>query len=209
MKYKLIIFDFDGTLADTFPWFLTIADMVAEKFNLKPLDQNNLDKLRLLDARQLIKHQGISLWKLSKIARFVSQTLTRDIHKVNLFEGMENLINQLAQAGIRLVVVSSNSCENVKMVLGPQNASLFSGFECGVSMFGKHGKFKKIIKEFGLLSADVISIGDEIRDIQAAKKARIPFGAVAWGYTDIKALLDFSPDEVFFNIEEIFEKIGT
>ena len=207
MKYKLIIFDFDGTLADTFPWFMNKADILADKFKFKRLDMENLEQLRWLDAKQMIKQHGVSLWKLPLIANFIQKELAKDIQHINLFKGMDLLLERLAQAGARLVVVTSNSKDNVHQVLGSKNAALFSDFECGVSVFGKQGKFRKMLRKYGLQPGEAICIGDEIRDIQAAKKAHIPSGVVSWGYTSVQALLALAPDEVFFNVEEIFEKI--
>ena len=208
MKYKLIIFDFDGTLADTFPFALSILDKVIDKYELKRLEPGEVDLLRGYDARKVMKYVGVPLWKAPTIGRYIRRQLAKEIGRVSLFEGVDGLLRQLSEKGIQLAVVSSNSRDIVRKVLGPVNAALFHYYECGVPLFGKPAKLKKILKQSGLQPEQVICIGDEIRDLQAAQKVKIPFGAVTWGFTTAEALQAERPDELFLSVAEIEEKIG-
>jgi len=207
VKYKLAIFDFDGTLADTFPWVERIMDQVADHFQLKRLEPHELETLRGPDARKLLKAYRLPFWKILEIATHVRGLMTQDIHNIALFEGMDRLLRNLSERGVRLALVSSNSCENVQNVLGNEMASLFLYYECGVSLFGKAAKFRKILRQSGMQPHETISIGDEIRDLEAAKRVNIDFGAVSWGYTRVEALMALSPCEVFTSAEDILEKI--
>ncbi len=207
MKYKLVIFDFDGTLADTFPFALDIIDQVVEKFGLKKFDRSEIDMLRGLDARRVLKHFEVPVWKMPAITSHVMGLLGQQIHLLTLFDGIAPLLKELADQGIKIAVVTSNTYENVCKILGPENAALIEYYECGVRIFGKQAKLKKVLKQSGVEAKDAICIGDEIRDIQAAEKVHIPFGAVAWGYTNIEALMAFHPAEVFTQVADIAEKV--
>jgi len=207
VKYKLAIFDFDGTLADTFPWVERIMDQVADHFQLKRLEPHELETLRGPDARKLLKAYRLPFWKILEIATHVRALMSQDIHNIALFEGMDRLLRDLSERGVRLALVSSNSCENVHTVLGLELGSLFRYYECGVSFFGKTNKFRKIMRQSGVLPYEAISIGDEIRDLEAAKKANVDFGAVSWGYTRVEALMALAPCEVFTSVDDILEKI--
>lgn len=207
MKYKLVIFDFDGTLADTFPFVLNIMDQVSEKFELQKVDRNEIDMLRGLDARKIMKHLDIPLWKVPAMSKYVMSLFTKEIRFLSLFEGIDQLLQDLAGQGIKLGLVTSNSYENVCKILGPENAALIQYYECGVRIFGKQSKLKKVLKQSGVEAGEAICIGDEIRDIQAAQKVKIPFGAVSWGYTNIEALKAYAPTEVFTKVAEIAERI--
>ena len=207
MKYKLVIFDFDGTLADTFPFALDIVDQVVEKFGLKKFDRSEIEMLRGLDARRVLKHFEVPVWKMPAITSHVMGLLGQQIHLLTLFDGIAPLLKELTDQGIKIAVVTSNTYENVCKILGPENAALIEYYECGVRIFGKQAKLKKVLKQSGIAAKDAICIGDEIRDIQAAEKVHIPFGAVAWGYTNIEALMAFNPAEVFRQVAEIAEKI--
>jgi phosphoglycolate phosphatase len=208
MKYKLIIFDFDGTLANTFPWFLTVMDEVSDKFELERINRDEIDMFRGLDAAQLIKYFKVPLWKIPVMGKYVMELMTHEIDKIPLFEGIDQVVRVLAEQGATLAVVSSNTYENVRTVLGPANADLFKYYECGVSIFGKPAKFRKILRKSGYQADETICIGDEIRDLQAAKKVKLPFGAVTWGYTRVDALEKYSPTEIFYSVAEIEQKLA-
>ena len=172
MKYKLVIFDFDGTLADTFPWFADIINKVAEKYHFKKITPDEHETIRGFDARGVLKYLGVPLWKMPLIANYIRMLMTHDIQRIALFQGIENVLRRLADLGATLAVVSSNSYENIQHVLGAELATLIAYYECGVSMFGKEAKLRKILKRSGFSPDEAIYIGDEIRDNEAAKKTR-------------------------------------
>jgi phosphoglycolate phosphatase len=208
MKYKLVIFDFDGTLADSFPWFIQVVNSVAAKYNFKPIEEGEVERLRSFSARQLIKHLGVPLWKIPFIAGHMRRLLTSDAPKISPFVGVDDLLAHLAHTGITLALVTSNSLINVRQVLGDKNLSHFTYLECGISLFGKRAPFRKILKQSGARPHEVLAIGDELRDLEAATQERIPFGAVAWGFTTLEALQAHAPDEVFLHIEDIAAQLA-
>jgi phosphoglycolate phosphatase len=203
LKYRLIIFDFDGTLADTFPWLTGILEKLAEKYHLVLPAAHELEHMRTRHTRELMEEYNISIWKLFSMSRYVQKNLSQDVHKIQLFPGMEQVLRDLHELGIHLAVVSSNSTENVERVLGPELASLFEMFECGASMFGKSSRFQKVIKKTHVAPEETLCIGDEIRDLEAAHKAGLDFGAVSWGYTLPEALRNHTPQLVFESVADI------
>ncbi|PKO14310.1 MAG: HAD family hydrolase [Chloroflexi bacterium HGW-Chloroflexi-10] len=208
MKYKLVIFDFDGTLADSFPWFLTVFDELAERFNLPKMEKKHLEKLREMDINHLLREYNIPLWKMVKIGNHLKKMMSNQIEKINLINGMQQVIDSLVAQEVRLAVVSSNAEENVRQVLGAHNAVHFEQFECGVSMFGKKSKFLKVLKKTGINAQHTLCIGDELRDLVSAKQASIPFGAVSWGYSSKETLLAHAPDEWFTKPSQILQAIN-
>lgn len=203
MSYKLLIFDFDGTLADSFPWFVGIVNQVADKYRFRRIEEREVDTLRSYDARHLIRHLGIPFWKLPFIARHMKRLMAREIHQIRLFEGMPELLRQLSQRGVQLAMVSSNSVANIRRVLGPEISGLFKYYECGGSIFGKKAKFRKVLKLSGMSASEALCIGDELRDLEAARQAQIAFGAVSWGYTSVEALRAQAPATIFSTLDGI------
>lgn len=203
MSYRLLIFDFDGTLADSFPWFVGILNQVAEKYRFRRVVAAEVDTLRGYDARHLVRYMGVPFWKLPLIARHMKRQMAREIDRITLFEGIPELLRQLSARGVRLALVSSNSVDNVRRVLGPEISGLFQYYECGGSLFGKAAKFRKVLRKSGVPATEALCIGDELRDLEAARQARIDFGAVAWGYTDVEALRARAPKAVFASLEGI------
>jgi phosphoglycolate phosphatase len=106
-----------------------------------------------------------------------------------------------------LAVVSSNSKENVHQILGQEAAALITHYECGTSMFGKEAKLRKVMKKTGALPDESIYIADETRDMEAARKLNIGFGAVSWGYNRAASFKAGSPELVFDTVDDIAEKI--
>ena len=208
MRYKLVVFDFDGTLADSFAWFVGVFNDAADRFRFRRIDERELDALRGLSGRQMMKHAGASPWKLPFIASHVRRQTERYAGQVALFPGAGELLRRLHGAGVALAVVSSNSEENVRRVLGPENAGLVRFYECGASIFGKRASFRRVLRRSGFAPGEALCVGDEIRDLEAAREAGIPFGAVAWGYTLPDALRAHAPAEMFEAMEGIAQAVA-
>jgi phosphoglycolate phosphatase-like HAD superfamily hydrolase len=202
-RYKLVIFDFDGTLADTFPWFAGIFNDVADRFGFARHEPAAIERLRGLSGRELIRHLGIPAWKIPLIARHVRRLKSRDAASIRLFGGVPALLRRLNTAGAELAVVSSNAYPNVRTIMGADNVSLVTQFECGASLFGKKSRFERVRRRSGLAPSEILCVGDEIRDAEAARTAGIPFGAVTWGFTTREALLAQRPAELFSRVDEI------
>jgi phosphoglycolate phosphatase len=150
----------------------------------------------------------VPAWKLPAIARDMRALKAHHLDDIPLFPGVDRLLRALADAGVVLAVVSSDHEANARRALGPANAQLVAHFECGASLFGKAAKFKRVLKRSGILATRAICIGDEIRDLEAARKAGIPFGAVSWGYASPEALQARGPQEMFFSMDDIAAKLA-
>lgn len=61
---KVLLFDFDGTIADSFESFLGIVHSIAKKYNLPVLTPSQLEKLRSEDAQAIVKRLHIPFYKL-------------------------------------------------------------------------------------------------------------------------------------------------
>ena len=203
MKYDIAAFDFDGTLADTMPWFNSILNTVADKYGFRKIDAAERDQLRHRDAAEILKFLGIPLWKLPAIMAHV-RTLMQEIDpSVHMFDGIPDALARLKAAGVRLAVVSSNSLENVRPVLGPDTAALFDDYECGTDLFGKAAKIERLLKRHDTAPERFLLVGDEMRDIDAARKAGVRVGSVAWGYNHVDALRERGPDELIMQVADL------
>ena len=119
---------------------------------------------------------------------------------------LTDALTDLQRQGIKTAIVSSDSEASVRQVLGPAAATI-TRFDCGAAVFGKHWKFRRVARRLGTEPADTICIGDEIRDIEAARAAGIDSGAVAWGYALLSALQAAGPTHLFNSIEEMMQRL--
>ena len=207
MKYQLIIFDFDGTLADTFPWFLQVVNTVADAHRFKRIEAHEVETLRSYDARRMVQHLGIPWWKLLLVATHMRRLAATAGDHITLFPGIDRLLQELSQRGVKLAIVTSNSYATVSRALGPEIAPLVHYYECSVSTFGKRRRFRRILKVSGVPRCKTLAIGDELRDLEAATRAGIPFGAVGWGFTHIEALKAHAPAEEFAHMDDLVEAL--
>lgn len=202
-KYDLVIFDFDGTLADTFPWFVSVMNSAADRFGFKRVEPNQVQVLREYGPQAILTELGLPLWKVPMVAQHFRSLMTQQLHSVSLFEGSGALLQSLVAKGVTLALVTSNSERNVRQLLGPSNAGCFTHFACGSSMFGKAAKVKKIRARSQIPSGKTLLIGDEVRDFEAARASGVGFGAVSWGYNTGTALRACGPTEYFETMDDI------
>ena len=197
MKYRMAIFDFDGTLADSFPFFVQVINQLAEQQGFKKVDLDLVPTYRQYGAKQLMEQVGMPAWKLPFVVRSFTSLMRQNAANISLFEHIDELLLYLANRHVTLAIVSSNSHENVSRILGPANTKLISQFECGVSIFGKPARLQKVLKKAGIPCHEVIYVGDQVADLEAARKEQVAFGAVSWGYGTIESLREHLPDEEF------------
>jgi len=202
VPYSLAIFDLDGTLADSFPWFLRNVNDVADRFGFRRIAHGDVESLRHAGSREIIGRLEVPVWKLPLIARHMRRMKAEHLDGIPLFPGVEAMLRGLRDGGLTLALVSSDSEANARRQLG-EAAHLFSHFDCGASLFGKAAKFRRVVKRTGVDPAQAISIGDEVRDIEAARAAGIACGAVMWGYAAPNALRALGPNVVFDRMQEI------
>ncbi|HKA74521.1 MAG TPA: HAD hydrolase-like protein [Xanthobacteraceae bacterium] len=207
MKYRLVIFDMDGTLADSFPWFMTVMNSVADKFRFRRIAPDEVETLRRLDSQRILERLDVPRWKLPLIARHMRALKAQHIADIALFPGVDGMLHELKSRGLRIGVVSSDSEANVRRALRGENARRIDDYACGASLFGKQAKFRRVLTRSGVAAHDAIAIGDELRDAQAARDLGIAFGAVAWGYTHVEALQDAKPDHVFLAMNDIVTQL--
>ena len=206
-RYRLAIFDFDGTLADSLPWFRASFQDMITRFDLAPVGPDEIEGLRMMTGRQIMARLNVPAWRLPAIVSDMRKRKLAAASEISLFDGVEQMLSALQHLGISSAIVSSDSEESVRRVLGPI-ASLISRFDCGAALFGKHRKFRRVARRLGAKPADTICIGDELRDIEAARTAGMDSGAVAWGYAFPAALRSARPTHFFGTIEELRHRLS-
>jgi phosphoglycolate phosphatase len=202
MPYSLIILDLDGTLVDSFPWFQRNLNDVADRFGFRRVAADEVESLRNASTREILSRLKVPMWKLPFIARHMRRLKTEQADTIPLFAGVETMLWALASQGFRLALVSSDTEANAREKLGV-SAALFADFDCAASIFGKPAKFRRVLRRARVDSAQAIAIGDETRDIEAARSVGIACGAVTWGYAGRQALIARKPDLVFDRMDDI------
>ena len=205
-RYRLVVFDFDGTLADSFGWFSRELNAAADRHGFKRVEGHEVETLRGLGSRAILRHLGIPLRKVPRIAAEMKEAMTTG-EPVRLFPGVEAMLARLREGGVTVEVVSSNSDRNVRRILGPEGAAGVGLSGCGASLFGKGRRFRRIVRRRGVPAKQVLCVGDEQRDIEAAHETGFAAGAVSWGYATFEALRALGPEEEFTSVGQIVERV--
>jgi phosphoglycolate phosphatase len=204
---RAVIFDFDGTIADTFGLAVEIFYHVTKR--KMPLQADEIARLRELSLPEVAVALGVPFWKVPYFAWRGRRLFAKRLHQATVVSGMTALLESL-QADYDIYVVSSNSEKNVETFMREHGlSSYFQQVYGNARLQGKARILRRICRRGAYESARTVYVGDETRDIEAAHHAGLKSVAVAWGYNNIKALHRHQPDKIVFDPSEIISYLAT
>jgi len=190
---KCVIFDFAGTVADTYDVAMQMLREIAAARHIKPT-KADIDKLRMLSATEAIRKYKLSMLDVLFIGKKYEDGIYRRLVKLKVFPGLKPAIARLDRS-YGLGMISSTRRENVAGFLHHTGIDKYFDFiEAGSPLLGKPGRIRAIMKKHGYGRADVVYVGDEVRDIEAARKVGIKVIAVGWGINKSRRLRAEKPD---------------
>lgn len=186
-----IIFDLDGTIADSFEFITDFLAKEKNNLNLDPIQKEQLRGMSMLAIARKLDHKW---WKIPTLFIRGRRNMTRAMNKMQPFPGMPELIRKLHAEGHELFIVSSNSVNNIHKFLHHHNLhTYFLEVYGGISIFGKAPALRKLFKEQSIETKDAVYIGDELRDIQASQAVNLRVVAVTWGFAEKNDLINLNP----------------
>lgn len=202
-RYRLVVFDFDGVLADSADWMLRTIPTVAAEFGLTRLSTDELQALRAAPTRTILRTLRAPGWKMPFIARRMRRLSAAAADEIALFPGAAEVLLRLKRRNLTTAVVSSNGVGTVRAVLGPELLSRFDHLDCGIGLFGKAPRLRRLARITGISPAEAVYVGDETRDVEAAKRAGFASAAATWGYATREALMASKPSVTVDTIEAL------
>jgi phosphoglycolate phosphatase len=181
LKPLYLLFDFDGTIADSFRLVMAILDDLRPHYNLPLLSDSELYAMRGLPIPVIFKNLGISIFKLPGIIHHAKKSMNLRLNELKPITGMPKVLQQFQSMKIPMALLTSNSSENVLPFLNKHEINIFEWFDFDVNLFNKSRHIRHQIHKRNLLEHNCIYIGDETRDIKAAQDNKIPVIAVTWG----------------------------
>lgn len=192
-----LIFDFDGTIADTLELGMEVFNRIAPEYNCLPVGPEERELFRSKRPQELLEAYGISRMKLLTLTLRMRKEMRRHIPDTKLFPGMEDALREIKEAGFRIGILTSNSVVNVSKFLEINRLSgLVDFIYSGRSFLGKEKVIRKVLLHEHIPAGRVVYIGDETRDIEASRAAGIPVIAVSWGLNRRELLTSLSPDQI-------------
>jgi len=206
-----IIFDFDGTVANTLNFtFKKIIDLLKKEKLTNLPEKDIINQIRSKTYLQLKKELQLSWFKipfLYKKVREAQDELNKIIETIRLFPGMKRLLLILKNKGYRLAILSSNQEKNITKFLKAKKINFFNDLDCGSHVLGKADAIKKFLKKNNLSKKEVVYVGDELRDLEACQKVGVKFLAISWGLHRLDVLKKSGADFIVKRPSEILKII--
>jgi len=208
---KALIFDFDGTIADSMALASEIANDILPKFGRSEgLTQDDIQKLRTMNIPQALSYLKIPAYRLPKLAIVAKQELAHRIEDLKPVDGMVEALKQLGEAGVEMGIVTSNSRKNVMTFLRKNDLKHhFSFVEAGAPLLGKSRNIKRTMKKQRISPSDCMYVGDEIRDIEASNAINIDCISVTWGVNARSVLEKLNPKAIIDKPSQLIKMILT
>ncbi|MEY9980296.1 HAD hydrolase-like protein [Lysinibacillus sp. RC79] len=205
MKY--IIFDFDGTLADSTAVFASAWNTLALKYKFKGIELKEIEALKKLSIAERSKLFDFPMYKLPMILPQFYRLYRQSLNDVHLYDGIKEVLMDIDKRGYKILIISSNSQENILEFLKMNGIQCISNVLCSNRIFGKDKVMKKFLKDSNITPSEVLYIGDEQRDIIACKKVGVPIIWVGWGYDAIEVVQQEEPEYKVATPQEILNII--
>ncbi len=200
----MIIFDFDGTIADSLGALVTASNRLAREFNYAEISYTQVKHLQTLSSREIIQQSKISVFKVPFLMKRLRTEMGQEMKTVKPIDGIESALAQLKELGYSLGIVTSNSTENVDEFLYHNHLTdTFDFTHSAATLFGKHRILRRLIRDRQLDLKSTIYVGDETRDIVSAKRIPISVVAVSWGYNAKEILQQHQPDYLAHHPNEL------
>ena len=189
-----LLFDFDGTIADSIHPFYELMNRLAPRFGREPISMEEFDLLRDMNAAQIIRHLQLPITRIATAIPLVLGEYRNIVHTLEPCQGIPELLKELSARSISYALLSSNSRDNVNNFLLRHTLCGFDWVEGTDGILAKHNKLRRQIRKHRLHKNLLYYIGDESRDVEAARRCGVKSIAVTWGFHTRQHLVSAQPD---------------
>lgn len=204
-----LLFDFDGTIANSIEPMYQLLNHYAPKYGFKQVSPQDFALIRSMPMHKALKHLKLPLYKLLRYIPLILKEYRKIVTLMEPYEGVKQMLDELLRLEIPVALLSSNSAENVHAFLERHGINCFQWVEGTGGILKKHARIARQLKKHRLDKTRVIYIGDESRDIQAAKKCGIRIICVTWGFHTAEHLSSYDPDYMVDHPRQIIELVST
>ena len=205
MRFRCLVFDFDGTLADTLEETMVILNELAEEYGFRRFKREDMQEAKHMTVAEFVRFLGIPAWRVPRLLTKGKRRLTERLATIRPIPGMAEVLPELSATVGHLGILTSNSEDNVSIFLRSHSLECFEFIKSTPKLMGKARYLRKILRQYGLSSEEMLYVGDEIRDIEAAHESEIQAAAVTWGFNAATVLEAASPDYLIRHPSELLE----
>lgn len=205
MSDPVLIFDFDGTIADTYHYIVSISNKLAPEFKFSEIDLSEVDALRDKTAKEVVQYLKVPVLKIPAILARGKKEFHKGISNIKPIAGLKDVLHQMKALGLRMGILSSNAAENIESFLENHSLKIFDFTQSTSKVWSKNTSLQRLIAKRGFDKDSVFYIGDESRDIAAARKSGVNSVAVSWGYNSARTLEAHNPDVLVATPEDLLD----
>jgi phosphoglycolate phosphatase len=214
----ILVFDLDGTLAETAGDLVGTLNAILRREGLRPLDLARARKLigggaRLLIARGFAEEgRALAPDRLESLYRdFIAHYEQRIAEESHLYPGVERALARFAKADYALAVCTNKLEKSSRLLLRALEVDDRFQAICGQDTFGVAKPDPRVLREtIAKARGDLgraVMVGDSSTDIETARAAGVPVVAVDFGYTD-KPIEEYRPDRVISHFDQLWEAVA-
>lgn len=198
-----VVFDFDGTIADSFNDAVRLYNRLAPVYGYRQVTPENLPAARNMTMKQFIRAYDIPRMKIPSMVREGRRIFGKRIGEVKPIHGMPEILRELRPHVKTLGILTSNAKLNVEAFLTKEDIAFFDFISTTTKLAGKAKNLRAIMKTFTLEPDELVYIGDECRDLKAAAKAEVSAVGVTWGFNLRHVLQKQDPATIVDEPEEL------
>lgn len=212
---KAVIFDLDGTLANTIESLTYCGNRALRKFGMPEFEEADYkyfvgDGAAVLVRRALLKAGDTGLVHFQEVLEEYTRLFEKDcMYHVRPYEGITGLLEELKRRGIRIAVLSNKAHENsiyvVETLFGAGLFDWIQGQTDGVPKKPDPAGVDRIREELGLEKEDILYVGDTCVDMKTGKAAGLFTVGVLWGFRDRQELEENHADAIIGKPAELLE----
>ncbi len=203
-----VLFDFDGTIADSENTALDIMTVMAERHGMRMIRPDEVEKFKKMPIRERFRQLDLPMRKLPKWAKEYNHLFQDAVGLVDPFDGISEMLKTLNSKGFTISIISSNAENNIRKFLIRHELDFIYDVHCSHHVFSKDKMIKKLLRRWKLQRSDAIYVGDEHRDVVACKKAGVKVIWVRWGFDGHEAVLLENPDFIAETPSDILKIVG-
>lgn len=205
----VLIFDFDGTIADTLDTIVSITNRLAVHYGYPQTTPERLKYLRALSTAELLAQSNVPLFQVPFLMRRVRRELRHDIHSIQTFACLREVLVALERDGYCMMIASSNAPSTIHSFLQRHDLSqVFSQVYGNIGLLGKARSLRRIMRRHRLVPEEILYIGDETRDVESAQCQGLAMAAVSWGFSDRTALEAQGPTFLVDTPKDLYQAVG-
>lgn len=201
-----ILFDFDGTLAETMMLIHNVFNRLSSVYGYRHLPEDDVEACRHMSIQEFINHCEIPHWKVPIIAIHARRLMHQDMDQIHPPKGLVEVLTQIHESGSYIMdILTSNRRKNVLKFLAQHKINWFDEVESTHAILSKKRRVEKYIRQKGLDPSTLYYVGDTTIDVESARHAGAKTVAVSWGLNTSEALSSVNPDYLVENPGELLE----